>query len=64
MDFTPAISQFIGTIWYIIPIIAVITFFKSPWFKGIAGEFLVNISAKFKLNKDEYHFIKNVTLPT
>ena len=30
----------------------------------MAGEFIVDISAKLLLNKDEYHLIKNVTLPT
>jgi len=37
---------------------------KSPWFKGIIGEFIVNLSTKLMLNKDEYHLIKNITLPT
>ncbi len=36
---------------------------NSPWFKGITGEFIVNISAKLMLDKNEYHLIKNVTLP-
>ena len=36
---------------------------SSPWFKGITGEFIVNISAKLMLDKNEYHLIKNVTLP-
>jgi hypothetical protein len=35
---------------------------SSPWFKGITGEFIVNISAKLMLDKNEYHLIKNVTL--
>ena len=64
MDLTPVIGQFITNIWFIIPIVAVVTFFRTPWFRGTAGEFLVNILAKFSLNKDEYHLIKNVTLPT
>ena len=38
--------------------------FKSSWFKGILGEFVVNISTKWLLDKNEYHLIKNVTLPT
>ena len=37
---------------------------KSPWFKGMIGEFFVNISAKWLLDKKKYHLIKNVTLPT
>jgi len=30
----------------------------------MAGEFIVNVSAKIFLNKEDYHLIKNVTLPT
>jgi restriction system protein len=37
---------------------------KSSWFKGHAGEFIVRFSSKWLLNKDEYHFINDVTLPT
>ena len=51
-------------LWYLIPIILIIIFLKSPIGKGIIGEFLVNTSSKIKLDKDKYHLIKNVTLPT
>jgi len=51
-------------LWYLLPIIIIVVFFRTPWGKGIIGEFLVNIAAKLKLNKDEYHLIKNVTLHT
>jgi len=64
MDFTPIISQFIRNFWYLIPLLILVAILKSRWFKGIIGEFLVNISAKFLLDKNEYHLIKNVTLPT
>lgn len=37
---------------------------KSPWFKGVMGEFIVNVAAKLMLDKNEYHLIKNVTMPT
>lgn len=45
-------------------ILSVLYFFKSPWFKGFAGEMLVHISVKIHLNKDKYHILRNVTLPT
>jgi len=51
-------------LWYLVPIVLVVIFFKTPWGKGIIGEFLVNISANLKLDKNKYHLIKNVTLPT
>ena len=49
---------------YLILFIVLAAILNSPWFKGVTGEFIVNILAKLMLNKDEYHLIKNVTLPT
>ena len=45
-------------------ILSVLYFLRSPWFKGFAGEMLVHISAKIHLNKDKYHVLRNLTLPT
>jgi len=42
----------------------IISFLKSPFMKGVFGEFLVNLSAKFFLDKNIYTLFKNVTLPT
>ena len=39
-------------------------FFKTPFAKGIFGEFLVNLTVNLKLDKKKYHLLKNVTLPT
>ena len=64
MNFSPMVNQVVGALWYWIPIVILAAVLKSTWFKGVAGEFMVNISAKLMLNKDEYHLIKNVTLPT
>ena len=64
MDFSPIINQIVGALWCLIPIAILAGVFKSPWFKGIVGEFIVNLSAKLLLDKEKYHLIKNVTLPT
>lgn len=64
MDLLSIIFQVIGQIWYLIPLIIIAAVFKSSWFKGVAGEFIVNLSAKLFLDKEQYHLIKNVTLPT
>ena len=64
MDFTPILNQIYGTLWYLIPLFVIVTLFKSAWFKGVVGEFIVNLSAKLFLDKEKYHLIKNVTLPT
>lgn len=44
--------------------VIIVSIAKTPWFKGIMGEFIVNVLSKIFLPKDEYHLIKNVTLPT
>ena len=66
MDFSPIIQQVFNALWYLIPLAILILagIFKSPWFKGIAGEFLVNTATRLFLPKDEYRLIKDVTLPT
>ncbi len=51
-------------LFYFIIIIGLITFFNSPKGKGILGEFVINLSTKFLLDKDTYHLRKNVTLST
>jgi len=51
-------------LWYLIPLGILAAILKSAWFKGIIGEFIVNLSAKLFLDKGKYHLIKNVTLPT
>lgn len=63
MDFSP-IFQSLLSFWFLIPLFIFAAIIKSTWFKGIFGEFIVNIFAKWKLDKDVYHLIKNVTLPT
>lgn len=50
--------------WYLIPIFIFVVIIKSAWFKGVIGEWQVNLLIKFFLDKNEYHLIKNVTLPT
>jgi restriction system protein len=42
----------------------IVTILKTPWFKGWIGELQDNLITKFFLNKDAYHLIKNVTIPT
>lgn len=64
MDFSPMIIQALKSLWYLVPLFIFITILKSAWFKGMVGEFVVNTSARLFLNKDDYHLIKNVTLPT
>ena len=64
MNFSPITSEVFVALWYFIPLAILVGIVKSPWFKGVMGEFAINLSAKWRLNKSQYHLIKNVTLPT
>ena len=64
MDLTSIIYLMISKLWFLIPLAIIAAILKSAWFKGVVGEFIVNVSAKLFLDKKQYHLIKNVTLPT
>lgn len=68
MDVTQIIIQafapIISAYWWLIPLLFLLAFLKSPFMKGVLGEFQVNVAAKFFLDKNVYGLFKNVTLPT
>lgn len=64
MNTTQLLTPLFSVLWYLIPFVILVTVIKTPWFKGVIGEFIVNLSAKLFLDKEKYHLIKNVTLPT
>jgi hypothetical protein len=64
MDLSIYLNMMISAAWYLIPIFIFAVIIKSAWFKGVLGEWQVNLLIKYFLNKNEYHLIKNVTLPT
>jgi hypothetical protein len=64
VDLTPAtIDAFVDVFKILIPTLFVIAFFKSRFFKGWIGEFIVNTLSWMVLDKQKYHLIRNVTLP-
>jgi len=40
------------------------TILKTPWFRGMIGEFYFNLGIRLFLDKQTYRLVKNVTLPT
>lgn len=64
MDLTPLFKPLLTMLWYLLPLLVLATLFRSAWFKGVVGEFMVNLTAKLFLDSKTYHLIKNVTLPT
>jgi restriction system protein len=64
MDLSHIINQATTALLFLIPLVLVATVVQSSWFKGVLGEFVINLSTNLMLDKDRYHLIKNVTLPT
>lgn len=68
MDATQTLTQafmpLISAYWWLIPLLFLLAFLKSPFMKGFLGELMVNLAAKFFLDKKIYTLFKNVTLPT
>lgn len=50
--------------WWVIPLAIAALYLRSPAGKGALGEAVVNLSAKLLLDREQYHLIRNVTLPT
>ena len=58
------LAPLLHALWYLIPLVVIGLVFKSPWFKGVLGEFMINSSIKNNLNPEKYHLLKNVTIPS
>ena len=64
IDFSMLFSQLFSNLWWVLPLFILAALLKSAWFKGVMGEAMVNLSARLFLDKNTYHLIKNVTIPT
>lgn len=64
MDFTPVIAQLWGMLSWALPLLLLITLFKSPRAKGHIGELLVRLFAHWQLDQHTYRRLHNVTLNT
>ncbi|MDR6677228.1 hypothetical protein J2W58_001414 [Pseudomonas psychrotolerans] len=63
MDFS-LLTPFAPTLFWLLPLAFVIGLLKSPWIKGYLGELLVRLFAQWRLDKQTYRRLNNVTLPT
>ncbi|EMA2446692.1 NERD domain-containing protein [Vibrio fluvialis] len=63
MNIFAAFLNVFEQVWYLLPLLLIVSFFKSRWLKGVFGEFLVNRLLS-KLPESDYTLIKDVTLPT
>jgi len=62
LDTSSILISIFSSIWYFIPIILLIAFFKSPYFKGKAGEAMVNTANRTRLDKSIYNSIEDITI--
>ena len=62
MEHVPVVTAALNPLWWIVPIILLAIFLKSPRFKGATGETLVRLAAHLRLPSESYHSIHNVTL--
>ncbi|WP_050940286.1 nuclease-related domain-containing protein [Vibrio harveyi] len=63
MNIFEAFLNVLEQVWYLMPLLLIVSVFKSRWLKGAFGEFLVNRLLS-KLPESDYTLIKDVTLPT
>ncbi|EHI9243180.1 nuclease [Vibrio vulnificus] len=63
MNIFEAFLNVLAQVWYLVPLLIIVSVFKSRWLKGVFGEFLVNRLLS-KLPESDYTLIKDVTLPT
>lgn len=63
VDLLELFSGALTQVLYIIPLLLIVSIFKSRWFKGGLGEFRVNRLLS-QLPKSDYTLLKDVTLPT
>ena len=63
MSFSALFTLFLHGSCYLIPFLIIVLLLKSPRFNGFLGEFAIHTSIKHSLNPDQFHLLKDVTIP-
>ena len=64
MDLLAVLKPFLINFWWLIVTALVLPVFRTPWFKGVSGEFLVRLLARLMLDRNRYYAFHNVMLAT
>ena len=64
IDVTDILFRSLAAYWWLIPLLILVAITKTAWFKGLMGEWLVNLVARIALPSKSYTRFKNVTLKT
>ncbi|MCG8524421.1 MAG: hypothetical protein MI744_19635 [Pseudomonadales bacterium] len=62
--FNTLLNSLPNQVWYFVPLFILLPILRTPWFKGKAGEAMVNLAAKLFLDRPRYYLVKNGTLTT
>jgi len=54
MNMTSIFAPLIHALWYLLPLFIISIVLKTPWFKGVMGEFKVNLLLKLFLSNKHY----------
>ncbi len=63
MNLAIIFAPLLHALWFLVPIFILGAILKSPWFKGVMGEFVINLNIKNNLDPEKFHLLKNVTIP-
>ena len=63
IDFSVIVTM-LASVWWLFGIIILLLIIRTPWFKGVVGEWIVNFWAKLDLPANKYIRFYNVTLNT
>ncbi|GAD65182.1 nuclease-related domain-containing protein [Aquipseudomonas alcaligenes] len=64
MNYLAILQPLLDTLKWLIPAMLLIGLLKTPWFKGWFGERLVRVLAHYRLDRQVYRRLHDVTLPT
>ena len=64
INLTDILFQFLAASWWLIPLLVLAATMTTASFKGLMGEWLVNLVARVALPSASYHRFRNVTLKT
>lgn len=59
-----AFSLWSTHLYWLLVLLVFVTVLRTPWFKGILGEWIVNLIIKLNFKQPDYYLFKDVLLPT
>jgi hypothetical protein len=64
MDMTPLLAPVFEALWWLIPLAILLGLLRTPWLKGHIGEALVRLAIRWRLDRNTYRALHDITLST